>query len=82
MTLSDTYTPYFNTSTDGDSTTSLGSLSQHLTTTSNKKWFLMSYLNLPWHNLMPFPLFSLLLPGTRGQPPTLYNLLSGGCRDQ
>ncbi|KAK4829053.1 hypothetical protein QYF61_001858 [Mycteria americana] len=41
---------------DGDSTTSLGSLFQCLTTLSVKKNFLRSSLNLPWRNLRPFPL--------------------------
>jgi len=37
---------------DGDSTTSLGSLFQCLTTFSVKKFFLIFSLNLPWCNLM------------------------------
>ncbi|KAK4822563.1 hypothetical protein QYF61_016132 [Mycteria americana] len=41
---------------DGDSTTSLGSLVQCLTTLSVKKFSLISNLNLPWRNLKPFPL--------------------------
>uniref|UniRef100_A0A8V0XGV5 EH domain-containing protein n=1 Tax=Gallus gallus TaxID=9031 RepID=A0A8V0XGV5_CHICK len=44
------------TSRDGDSTTSLGSLFQCLTTLSVKKFFLIFKLNLPWCNLRPFPL--------------------------
>ncbi|KAK4822235.1 hypothetical protein QYF61_011876 [Mycteria americana] len=47
---------------DGDSTTSLGSLFQCLTTLSVKKFFLTSNLNLPWLNLRPFPLVLLLVP--------------------
>ncbi|KAK4819936.1 hypothetical protein QYF61_015557 [Mycteria americana] len=39
---------------DGDSTPSLGSLFQCLTTLSVKKNFLISSLNLPWRNLRPF----------------------------
>jgi len=38
---------FLNTSRDGDSTTSLGSLFQCLTTLSVKKFFLISNLNLP-----------------------------------
>ena len=38
---------FFNTSRDGDSTTSLGSLFQCFTTLSVKKFFLISNLNLP-----------------------------------
>ncbi|KAK4828191.1 hypothetical protein QYF61_024625 [Mycteria americana] len=41
---------------DGDFTTSLGSRFQFLTTLSVKTFFLISHLNLPWHNLRPFPL--------------------------
>ena len=50
-------TCFLNTSRDGDSTTSLGSLLQCVTTLSGKKFFLISnHLNLPWCNLRPFPL--------------------------
>ncbi|KAK4826673.1 LOW QUALITY PROTEIN: hypothetical protein QYF61_010682 [Mycteria americana] len=59
---------YFN------STTSLGSLFQCLIILSIKKFFLISNLNLPWHNLRPLPL-SLSLR-RRDRPPPLYNLLS------
>ena len=48
-----------NTSGDGDSTTSVGSLFHCLTTLSVKKFFLISNLNLPWHNLRPFYFISL-----------------------
>ena len=37
----------------GDSTASLGSPYQCLTTLSEKQYFLMSSLNLPWHSLKP-----------------------------
>jgi len=47
---------FFNTSRDGDSSTALGSLVQCLTALSVKKFFLISNLNLPWHNLRPLPL--------------------------
>ena len=49
-----------NTSRDGDSTTSLGSPFQCLTTLLEKKLSLKSNLNLPWHNLKTFPLAPLL----------------------
>jgi len=39
-----------------------------LTTILENKIFLKANLNLPWHNLRPFPLIILLLPGRRGQP--------------
>ena len=41
---------FFNTSRDGNSTMSLGSLFQCLTTLLEKKFFLTSNLNLPWRN--------------------------------
>lgn len=37
--------------------------------TLEKKCFLTPNLNLPWHNVKPFPLVLLLLPGSRCQPP-------------
>ncbi|KAK4832969.1 hypothetical protein QYF61_026795 [Mycteria americana] len=46
---------------DGDSTTSLGSLFQCLTTLSVKKFFLISNLNLSLRNLRPFPLIVSLV---------------------
>jgi len=46
--LSATSTCFLNTSRDSDSTTSLGSLCQHLTTLSEEKFFLISNLSLPW----------------------------------
>ncbi|KAK4810503.1 hypothetical protein QYF61_004283 [Mycteria americana] len=56
--------------TDGDSTTSLGSLFQCLTTLSVKKFFLISNLNLPWHNLRPFPLILSLVTWEKRPTPT------------
>ncbi|KAK4819628.1 hypothetical protein QYF61_008848 [Mycteria americana] len=56
MSLSTSSKRLLNTSRDGDSTTSLGSLFQCLITLSVKKNFLISSLNLPWCNLRPFPL--------------------------
>ncbi|KAK4820995.1 hypothetical protein QYF61_009461 [Mycteria americana] len=53
-----------NSSRDGDSTTSLGSLFQCLITLSVKKFLIISNLNLPWHNLTPSP----LLLGRRDRP--------------
>jgi len=55
-------THLLNTSGDGDSTTSLGSLFQCLTTFSVKMFFLISNLNLPWCNLRLFPLVLSLAP--------------------
>jgi len=48
-----TSTQFLNPSRDGDSTTSLGSLVQGLTTVSVKNFFLISNLNLPWCSLRP-----------------------------
>ncbi|KAK4829075.1 hypothetical protein QYF61_002019, partial [Mycteria americana] len=74
MSLSTTSTHLLNTSRDGDSTTSLGSLLQCLTTLSVKTFFLISNLNLPWHNLRPFPLVLWLV--TWEKRPTLTSLQS------
>ncbi|KAK4812358.1 LOW QUALITY PROTEIN: hypothetical protein QYF61_018808 [Mycteria americana] len=60
----------------GDSTTSLGSLFQCLTTLLMKKFFLTSNLNLPWCNLRPFPLVLWLVTWEKRPTPPLYNLLS------
>ncbi|KAK4823949.1 hypothetical protein QYF61_008335 [Mycteria americana] len=75
MSLSTSSKRPLNTSRDGDSTTSLGSLFQCLITLSVKKNFLISSLNLPWRNLRPFPLV-LSLVGVESdkvspQPPFL-----------
>jgi len=61
MSLSATSPHFVSTSRDGDSTISLGSLFQCPTTLSEKKVFLISSLNLPWHNLSPFPPILFLL---------------------
>ncbi|KAK4831181.1 LOW QUALITY PROTEIN: hypothetical protein QYF61_015913 [Mycteria americana] len=61
---------------DGDSTTSLGSLFQCLTTLSVKKFFLISSLNLPWHNLRPFPLVLSLVTWEKRPTPTSLQPLS------
>ena len=45
---------------------SLGSLLYGLTTLSDKNFFLILHLNSSWHNLRPFPLILLQLPGRRG----------------
>ena len=66
MSLSTTSKQFLNTSRDGDSTTSVWSLFQCLTTLFVKKCFLISNLNLSWHNLRPFPL--VLSPVRRDQP--------------
>ena len=60
MSLNTTSQCSLNTSGVGDSTTSLGSPLQCLTTLLEKQYFLMSNLNLPWHNLRPFPLIRSL----------------------
>ena len=56
MSLNTTSKRSLNTSRVGDSTTSLGSPFQYLTTLSEKQYFLTSSLNLPWRSLKPFPL--------------------------
>ena len=72
--LSTTSKWFLNTSRDGDSTTSLGSLFQCLTTLSANNFFLISNLNLPWCILKPFPL--VLSPVTSEKRPTLLLLQS------
>lgn len=54
--LSATSPLLLNTSRDANITTSLGSLCQCTTTLSEKKFFLLSHLNLPWHILRPLTL--------------------------
>jgi len=61
MFLRTTSKHFLNISRDSDSTTPLGSLFQCLTTLSEKNLFLITDLNLPWHNLRPFPLALLLI---------------------
>jgi len=68
MSLSTTSKRFLNTSRDSDSTTTLGSPFQCFTTLSVKKCFLISNLNLPWHNLRPFPL--ILSPVSSEKRPT------------
>ena len=63
---------------DGDSPTSLARAFQYLSTPSEKKFFLLSNLNLPWHNLRPLLLVPSLLPGRRGQPSPRHSVL---CRN-
>ena len=74
-------TQFLNATRDGDSTTSLGSPFQHLNTLSEKKFFLLSNLNLPLSNLRPFPLVLLLL-GLQQAPPPRCNLFSGSDQTQ
>ena len=50
------YTFFLKTSREGDSTTSLGSLFQYLTSLSVKNFLLIPKLNLPCHNLRTFSL--------------------------
>jgi len=59
---------------DSDCTASLGSLCQCITSLSEKKFFLISILNLFWHNLRP--LLLSLIPGRRGQLQPYHNLFS------
>jgi len=59
--ISATSPVFLNTSKDGDSTTSLGSPFQHLTTLWEKKFFLISNLSLPWCNFRPSPLRAQLV---------------------
>ncbi|KAK4826124.1 LOW QUALITY PROTEIN: hypothetical protein QYF61_005276 [Mycteria americana] len=70
MSLSTSSKRPLNTSRDGDSTTSLGSLFQCLITLSVKKNFLISSLNLPWRNLRPFPLVLSLVTWEKRPTPT------------
>ena len=59
--LSATSARFLNTSKDGDSTPPWQSvpMPHH---SSEKKYFLISNQNLPWHNLRPFPRILWLLP--------------------
>jgi len=66
-----------NTFRDGDSTTSLGSPFQCLTTLLEKIFFLISSLNLPWCNLRPFPLILLVVKQEKSLTPPFHNLPSG-----
>jgi len=77
MSLSSAPIHLLNTSRDGASTTSLGSLFQCFTTLSVKKFFLISNLNLPWCNLRPFPLltttsFQVAVEGDKVSPQTAF----------
>ena len=45
-----------------------GQLCHCIATLLEKNCFLISNLNLPWHNLRPLPLILSLLPGSRAQP--------------
>lgn len=60
---------------DGDCT---ASLCQCLAALSVRRLFLISSLNLPWHNWRPCPLVLSLVAGTRGRPEAVHSLLSGG----
>ncbi|KAK4810582.1 hypothetical protein QYF61_007319 [Mycteria americana] len=70
MSLSTSSKRPLNTSRDGDSTASPGSLFQCLTTLSVNKFFLMSNLNLPWCNLRPLPLVLSLVTWEKRPTPT------------
>jgi len=80
--FSATSTRLWNTSRDGDSTTSLGSLCHCITALLEKRFFLISDLTPTWSNLRPLPLILPLLSGRRGQLPPHPKLLSGHCREQ
>ena len=72
MSLNATSTQCLNTSRDGDSTISLGSLCQSVYYHSVcEESFLLPNLNLPSCNLRLFCLILSLLPGRRGRPPSL-----------
>ena len=62
--LSATSPWFLSTSRDSDCTTILCQCSTILT---EKKFYLISNLNLPWHSLKPLPLILLLLPDRRSQ---------------
>lgn len=68
-----------NTARDGGSTTTLGSLSQCLTSPHVKKFFLIHKLNLPQYNLKLFPLIPSFVTGEKMPNPTSL-LFSGSCR--
>jgi len=72
-----TSTRVLNPSKDGDSTTSLGSLLQCPSTLSEKTFFLISNLNLPWRNLRPLPLVLSLV--TWEKRPPRCPLKQAGC---
>jgi len=82
MPLSTTSKWFLNTSRDGDSTTSLGSLFQCLTTLYVKKCFLISNLNLHWCNLRPFPLLLSPFSSEKSPTPLCCKYLSGIGREQ
>jgi len=55
-----------------NSTIALGSLFQYLTTLPVNNFFLLSNLNLPWHNFRPLPLaLSLVTWEKRPTPASL-----------
>lgn len=65
-----TATHFLSTSKNGDSTMSLGSLFQCLITPPVKNLFLISGLNLPWHNLRIFCLIVSLVTWEKRSTPT------------
>jgi len=66
-----------NASRDRESTASLGSLGQHLTTVSLKNFPLTSNLNLPSLSLKPFPLVLSQSTLYEVDSPPVYNPLEG-----
>lgn len=71
MSISTTSQSFLNTSGDSESTTSLDSPIQCLSTYSENKFLLIPNLNLPWINLKPFLLVLLLGTREKRQIPTL-----------
>ena len=71
MTLKTTSTSFLNTSREDDSTTCPGSLFWSLTIFSEKKFTLISNLNLSWCNLRPLLLILLLVLREKSLTPQL-----------
>ena len=85
MFLSATSTLFLNISRNGDSTMSLSSLFQYLTTPSGKKFFIISNLNLSCCNLKPLPFILLLVTWEKRRTPTSFQppfIEGGNCRGQ
>ena len=73
LTSISTTSPHFlNTFRHGNSTTSLNSLCQYPSALSEEKFFLITNLNLPWHNLEPLCPVLLLVTGENRQYNCLY----------
>jgi len=74
MALSTTSKYFLNVSRHGDSSTSLESLFQHLTTLTENEAFLISNLDLPRNNLRPLPLILSLVTWEKRPTPTSTNM--------